>query len=348
MVLLLLACAADPEPTPTELALALAEPGPYGVSYSTRTLLWDSPLGPRELHLASWAPSPAPNSGLDYRDLVESAGASKDSTLAEGRFPLAVFSHGHQGYAEVSAFLMEHLASHGFVVLAPDHTGNTLFDGPDRQTSIYWQRPMDLSAALDWAEAPGDDALAGHIGEGVVVLGHSFGGYTVHALAGAVYSEARLAACAGEGDGTPFCDGFTPADAAIFAEGLGDDRVQAVASLAPGDFALFGAEGLGAIGAPVLHALGSADAGGDALDIWEALNRAGNLLLWLEGAGHQAFTDFAGNLEPEATLEPAEGWRLIRAYTLAWALQGLGDPRGTPLLTGEVTLGDAAVLTPGG
>ncbi len=44
---------------------------------------------------------------------------------AAGDFPLVIYSHGNGGLRYVSAFLTEHLASHGFVVMAPDHTGNT-------------------------------------------------------------------------------------------------------------------------------------------------------------------------------------------------------------------------------
>lgn len=343
----LLACPAPAEPDPEAQARALIEPGPYGVSYTLRTLTWQTPQGPRELHLAAWAPSDPPNRGVDYRDLIDSEDATRDAPIAAGSFPVAVFSHGHQGYAEVSSFLMEHLASHGWVVLAPDHTDNTLFDGADRATEIYWQRPMDLSAVLDWAEAPGDDPLAGHVGEGAVVLGHSFGGYTVHALGGAAYDPARLAECAAGGDDSPFCSTWSADNAAIFEAGLGDPRVLALVSMAAGDFDLFGAEGLGAVQAPVLQLTGTEDPGqGDAL--WEVFGRPGSLRVVLDGGGHQGFTDYAGNLEPTATLEPEEGWRIVRAYTLAFALRALGDERGALLLDGGVEVSPAAALTPGG
>lgn len=47
---------------------------------------------------------------------------------APGPFPLVVYSHGNGGLRYVSAFLTEHLASHGFIVVAPDHVGNTAID----------------------------------------------------------------------------------------------------------------------------------------------------------------------------------------------------------------------------
>ena len=43
-----------------------------------------------------------------------------------GPFPVVVFSHGFAGFPTQSAFLMTHLASWGFVVVAPDHTSRDL------------------------------------------------------------------------------------------------------------------------------------------------------------------------------------------------------------------------------
>ena len=47
-----------------------------------------------------------------------------DSVHEDG-YPLFIFSHGSFGYGGNSPFLMHHLTSHGFVVLAPDHKGNS-------------------------------------------------------------------------------------------------------------------------------------------------------------------------------------------------------------------------------
>jgi hypothetical protein len=51
----------------------------------------------------------------------------RDAPLAEdGPFPLIVFSHGNGGLGVQSFFLTEFLASHGYIVVCPDHTGNSL------------------------------------------------------------------------------------------------------------------------------------------------------------------------------------------------------------------------------
>src|SRR4051794_30433372 len=47
-----------------------------------------------------------------YRDITASTG---------GPFPVVLFSHGYAAYPTLYAFLLTHLASWGFVVVAPDH-----------------------------------------------------------------------------------------------------------------------------------------------------------------------------------------------------------------------------------
>ena len=42
------------------------------------------------------------------------------------RRPLILFSHASYGHRRQSSFLCAHLASHGYVVAAADHTGNTV------------------------------------------------------------------------------------------------------------------------------------------------------------------------------------------------------------------------------
>src|SRR5262249_61965308 len=54
--------------------------------------------------------------------------AARDLPVRAGRYPLVLFSHGFGGHRRQSTFLTTHLASHGYVVAAPDHTGTTLVD----------------------------------------------------------------------------------------------------------------------------------------------------------------------------------------------------------------------------
>jgi predicted dienelactone hydrolase len=105
-------------------------------------------------------------------------------------FPLIVFSHGSGGVSFQSIFLMEALASHGFVVVAPNHTGNTANDvighTEDPFDVVARNRPLDVSFLIDWMLARSQDPLDPFflkISGAVGVAGHSFGGFTALAMA---------------------------------------------------------------------------------------------------------------------------------------------------------------------
>lgn len=339
--------AADTAPSGFDLAASVTNPGPHGVGYAVSELSYPDPAGDgeRSLYLATWYPSTDATAGAEirYRGAFLRSDALEGAPRAEGTFPVAIFSHGHQGFAEASSFLMTHLASHGWVVVAPDHTGNTSFDSPDRETPIYYQRPYDLSATLDHVLAqPGNDA------EHVVAMGHSFGGYTLFSSGGARYDAAVLAACLDGSDTSAFCSTMTAADAERFEAGFSEPRVSAWIALAPGDQRLFGGEGLSGLSAPVLLMTGSVDprTGGDAAPYWAALDRGENRHVSVVGGGHQTFTDFSGTLEnPEGLISAEDGFPIVEGYVLAFANRhGLGDTRMQPVLDGDISWSDAAVL----
>jgi predicted dienelactone hydrolase len=338
---------ADTAPAELDLATFLTNPGPHGVGFAVSELSYPDPAGDgdRPLHLATWYPSTEDTAGAEirYRGAFLRTDAVEGAARTEGTFPVAIFSHGHQGFAEASSFLMAHLASHGWVVVAPDHTGNTTFDSPDRETPIYYQRPLDLSATLDHVLAqPGNDA------EHVVAMGHSFGGYTLFSAGGARYDEAVIAACLDGSDTSEYCSTMTADDAARFDAGFSEPRVSAWIALAPGDQRLFGDAGLSGLSAPVLLMSGSVDprTGGDTAPYWAALDRGENRHVSVIGGGHQTFTDFSGTLEnPEGLISAEDGFPIVEGYVLAFANRhGLGDTRMQPALDGDISWSDAAVL----
>jgi len=109
--------------------------------------------------------------------------------------PLIGFSHGNSGLRQQSTFLMTHLASWGFVVIAPDHVGNTFsemlaLDSEDARREAHLraraQRPHDLAAALSRMTDPasGESKLLTVDPCAIGVMGHSYGGWTALKLAG--------------------------------------------------------------------------------------------------------------------------------------------------------------------
>ncbi len=372
LLLLTLACKDGPPPhgdtgvVDEDLALTLPDWGPHGVGFMTTELSYADPLegvegyegtGDRPLYLAAWYPSTEVTAGeeIRYRGAFLRSDAVEGAAWAEtpaGGFPVAVFSHGHQGFAEASSFLMAHLASHGWVVLAPDHTGNTTFDSADRTTDIFAHRPLDLSAVFDAALGGQIDGVAELDPDTLTLMGHSFGGYTLFATAGGAYDlDTLLPACEDGSGPSSFCSTMSDDYIALFSAGFEDERVKAWIPLAPGDHTLFGESGLGALNAPVLLQTGSVDprTGDSSAPYWEALGGDDrHLHLEITGGGHQTFTDFSGTLEdPEGLIEAEPGWTIVKAVTLAFARRhGLQDETVQPVLDGEITWTDAMVWVP--
>jgi predicted dienelactone hydrolase len=117
--------------------------------------------------------------------------ADAPAAAPPGGFPLVVFSHGSGGINTQATTLMETLASHGFVVVSPNHTGNTAVDAffnslvPFSQSVV--DRPLDISFVIDEMLAsnasPGDPLFGRIDAVRIGVAGHSFGGYTALAMA---------------------------------------------------------------------------------------------------------------------------------------------------------------------
>ncbi len=82
----------------------------------------------------------------------------RDAPIRAGRFPLIVFSHGNGGSRFQNTFWCDFVASHGYVIVSADHTGNAAltilkdervpYQGNGRAESAV-DRPKDLSFLLD-------------------------------------------------------------------------------------------------------------------------------------------------------------------------------------------------------
>lgn len=197
------------------------------------------------LTVQAWYPAEDSDAAPITYDSAYQGGAIQGATPAcDGPRPVLVFSHGNGGVRWQSPFFTEHLASHGWVVAAPDHLGNTLFDmGTVDYNEIILRRPLDVQDTFDWVVAQSDDPNSPLYGcvdaaAGYAVAGHSFGGFTTYATAGAPFDHPETGA----------------------TEDRGDDRVWAALAMAPWD--VFGILGPGNanITVPVMTLGGTRDA----------------------------------------------------------------------------------------
>lgn len=339
LLLVLAACAGEPPPD-------LTLPGPHQVGYREVTFTYDPGDGPREIRMPMWYPTTQEaDPAFRYDDRWPAEGVAVDAPVAEGKFPLAVYSHGHQGYAQASARLLSHAVSHGLIVVAPEHTDNV---GPfaSRTTAIYWKRPLDVSAALDVALAS-DFPLASSLSDDpVLAIGHSFGGYTFAPVTGATFADEAFQRCA-EGEDTDFCSTMTQADEDRLRGSFEDDRFAGFVSMDSGDHRLFGDEGVASIDVPFFFLSGLADFPERGENWWPPLDREGNFLVTIEDAGHLAFSDFAPRNDVE--IEPEVAWSLLGAWVKAFQLRMAGDDDYDDVFDGETPpWGDTSELFIGG
>jgi predicted dienelactone hydrolase len=317
--------------TPTASTLAFATPGghPVGSRVVTTVGAQEQPLTVRV-----WYPAiaiddtvetityTAPNKfgeeitpGEEITSIGTAiADAAPDTT--DGPYPLVVFSHGFSLSPIVYATLLEHVASHGYVVVAPEH--NEGFDGSLTGFSEELiDRPTDVRLTIDEAESLGasDGPLAGMIDtDHVAVVGHSYGGYTALAAGGARFDfDAYRDRCAALSSDDPlafFCaplaDEVEMASRIGLAEpptdlwpSLGDPRVDAVITMA-GDAYMFDQRGLAELEVPVMVMGGTVDDGtpydwGAELTYDHAAS-TDKALVTFPGAGHFVFADPCENL----------------------------------------------------
>ena len=92
-----------------------------------------APLSSRQIvtrktyDLKEWLPAgPRKALGTKAGRLFTTNAAEGEKIAPGGPFPVVVFSHGLAGFRVESAFLTTHLASWGFIVIAPDHPGHSL------------------------------------------------------------------------------------------------------------------------------------------------------------------------------------------------------------------------------
>lgn len=331
------------------------ERGPYNVGHRRFDITYDAELEPgRTIKLSVWYPTHdvTGRPGLYVINLQRPEVFRDASVAIDGRAPLLVFSHGNGSLAEQSYFMTEFWASHGWVVVAPYHTGNTVFnvgDGGGLSLESAPVRPQDISAALDAVyglQAP--DPLAGKISDDVVLSGHSFGGFTTLAVAGADFAvDAFVAACAVPNRPSECQMLDREGVEEVFRAGFLDERIDVAIPQAPGGFFAFQA-GISTIAIPTLLMTAARDVtlppDGEGEPIWNALTGP-HMRVDLRAGGHFTFSNMCELLPVEQVLNdgcsesfiaPQTAFELVNAYSLAFAQYMLwGDTRHEALLRGD-------------
>jgi predicted dienelactone hydrolase len=312
-------------------SLTYAAPGSHAVGYRVFTI-----TGAQEqtLTVRAWYPAvhttaePRPIDYIAPNKFGEQITPGKEITsigqaLADaqpeqtgGPYPLVVFSHGFSLSPIVYSTLVEHYASQGYVVLAPEH--NEGFDG---SLTGFWSelidRPVDVRRTIDYAEqlTKSGEPLAGMIDlDHVAVVGHSYGGYTALAAAGARFDFAayktRCAALTSDDPLNFFCAPIPYESDMAMRAGLdevpsglwpsfGDPRVKAAISLA-GDAYPFDQQGLAELKVPIMAMGGTIDDGTPytwgAKLTYDSAGSKNKTLVTFPGAGHMLFVDPCENL----------------------------------------------------
>ncbi len=167
--------------------------------------------------------------------------------------PLVLLSHGSGGEYANHSWLISALSANGFIVAAVNHPLNTTRNNTDQGVISVWRRPAHISALLDHLLA--DERWADLIDQKQIgAAGFSSGGYTVLALAGAIYKpELMNAYCAGEGGAD--CELATDSGDVDFENASSsylDERITSVFAMAPAVGPAITRESLAKIDLPVL------------------------------------------------------------------------------------------------
>ena len=148
--------------------------------------------------------------------------AVRDAPVRNGRWPVIVFSHGNGGTRHQNTFWCDYVASHGYIIVSADHTGNasmTIINGKlipyqtsERQNSAK-DRPKDMSFLLDkmieWdigakqrsVGKGGDKRFAGKLDtDHACASGMSFGSFTAIRVADDDQRFKAIVAMSGAGE----------------------------------------------------------------------------------------------------------------------------------------------------
>lgn len=270
----------------------LALPGKYAVGVRTLNATNPNQLNitlsdqeDRTLALEVWYPAKAPDTGSKavYEDVsrtglpfrIQSPHAWRDAELEapeSGKYPLVVISHGYTGYRTIMFYMGEHLASHGYIAVAIDHTHSTNADNLANNgigfPSTLYHRSRDQYFVLNHFRSSSHFASEHIDTTNVGLIGYSMGAYgAVNSVGGCYNFVAAHGFLAGiDSEDTAASQGFadlmnTCAGGQSKAEYTVDPAWKAVVAFAPwgNQLGLFDLVETAKISVPMLYVSGSDD-----------------------------------------------------------------------------------------
>lgn len=272
---------------PADVMPELSESGEYKVGVTTLTVSYPDLVtdisgskAARSLTLEVWYPTIVGTDVTFYSDEVRSgkqfevaANAYRNVEIAntDSSYPVVVISHGYTGYRTIMYYLGEHLASHGYIVAAIDHTDSTNkevnfaenpYSGfPSTLLNRSRDQVFTLNAVVEHPFFKGfaDKNKAG-------VIGYSMGGFGAVSTVGACYAFNDSTASAFTGVQDPSAIQWVKQALNSCAGGktTADDVLpvwKAALALAPwgGQHQLFDVESLNRINIPVFYVAGDND-----------------------------------------------------------------------------------------
>ena len=188
--------------------------------------------------------------------------------------PIVVISPGFSSEPMAFDYLGKHLATHGIAVAIPEHIGS----GKNHKTAVlqgrkefvinpveFVERPLDIKYVLDELEllALSDPFFKKRLNiDEVGVIGHSLGGYTALALAGAKINNRKLRdRCQNKKIvlNISLLLQCRASELPSLPYQLKDERIKGVIAVSPISSVVFGSESLSQINVPTMIVAGSKD-----------------------------------------------------------------------------------------